>query len=87
MGMAQPRAAGPLGLKARKTKAGTSAPASAATIGRVARRGSRRRPMVSSRLTSSPMTRKKMVMRASLTQCRRSQVSPPTVNSCCQSRW
>ena len=44
-------------------------PPSAAAIGRAARRGSRSSPRTSSRLTSRPMTKKKIAIRPSLIQC------------------
>ena len=64
--------AGPSGLRARKIAAGTTMPASPATSGIVARRGSRSSPTETSRRTSRPMTKKNNAMTASLTQCRRS---------------
>ena len=55
-------------------------PPTAATSGIVMRRRSRSCPMSSSRLASSPRTRKKNVIRPSFTQCRRSWEIPSSPN-------
>ena len=69
--------------------AGTTIPPTAATIGRAAVRGSRRSPLTSSYLISRPTTKKKITIRASLTQCwsDSSRCSGPTssVRWVCQS--
>ena len=68
----QPFAPAPPALNARKIRTGSAMPPSAATSGIAMRRRSRSCPMSSSRLASSPTTRKKNVIRPSFTQCRRS---------------
>ena len=52
-----------------RARPGTSIPPIAATIGSAAVRGSRRSPATSSYLISSPTTKKKITISASLTQC------------------
>ncbi len=70
MGIAQPSSPLPLPtLMATNRSAGTTIPPTAATAGRAARLRSRSSPVTSSRLISSPTTKKKMVMSASFTQC------------------
>ena len=61
---------------------GTTMPPSAATTGSATRVRSRSSPRSSSRLASRPTTRKKNVMRPSLTHSRRSAVSAqsPSLN-------
>ncbi len=73
---AQPCAAGPPALNAKKIPTGTAIPPSAAATGIARRWRSRSSPVSSSRLASSPTTRKKKVIRPSLTQCRRSSEIP-----------
>ena len=69
MGMPQPRAPGVPALSAAKIRAGATSPPSAAATGRSALRKLERCPTESSRLISSPTTKKKTVIRASFTQC------------------
>jgi len=72
VGIAQPfiSKAAPL-LKAINTSAGTSIPPMAAMPGRVICESEERCPSMTSRLTSSPMTKKKIAIRPSLTQSKR----------------
>ena len=74
-------AAGPDGLIARNTSAGSTRPASAAATGTAARRRSDSSPTTTSRLTSRPKTKKKNTISPSLTQwCRSSaKLVPPKV--------
>ncbi len=65
----QARASSPLGLSSRKISAGTISPASAASTGTAARERSVSSPMANWLLTSSPTTKKKNVISASLTRC------------------
>ena len=62
-GMPQPRLADVPAVIARKISAGTIMPPAAAIAGRAARRGSRSSPSTSSRLISSPTTKKKSVIK------------------------
>ncbi len=64
----QPWAAGPPPLKARKIATGTSIPPLPATSGRATRRRSRSSPMSNSRRASSPITKKKNVIRPLFSQ-------------------
>jgi hypothetical protein len=73
--IAQPRVAGPPGLKARYSRAGTTMPPSAATAGTAIARQSRSSPSFSWRPSSSPTTKKNSVISPSLTQWRRSLAS------------
>ena len=74
-------AAAPDGLSSRYSSAGRTRPATAAASGTAAFDRSRSSPIANSRLTSSPMTKKKSAIRPSLTQCCRSRSMPasPTV--------
>ncbi len=72
----QPFAPGPPALIARKIAIGTRMPPSAATTGIAMRLRSRSCPRSSSRLASSPTTRKNSVMRPWLTHSRRSIAMP-----------
>src|SRR3954447_20511142 len=69
---AQPSAPEPPALRARQIATGSAIPPSAATTGIATRERSRSWPRSSSRLASRPTTRKKSVIRPSLTQPRRS---------------
>ena len=71
IGTPQPCAASPPAT-ARYNSAGTTIPPTAATAGRIAERGARSSPVVSSRLISIPTSRKKIVISPSFTQNRRS---------------
>ena len=66
----------PPALKARKISTGSDAPPIAAATGTVIRPRSRSSPTSSSRLASSPTTRKKNVIRPWLIQWRRSSAIP-----------
>jgi hypothetical protein len=74
-----------------KIRAGTITPPSAANVGRSAAWRVDSSPRTSSRFTSRPMTRKKIVMSPSFTTWSRSSVidqSPmPTVTSVAQRSW
>ncbi len=59
----------PDALNSRKTRAGTTRPAIAATTGTAALDRSVSSPMVNSRVTSRPTMKKKNVISASLTRC------------------
>ena len=72
IGMPQPRAPSPPPMTARKIRAGSTMPPSAANAGSSAARRFESSPTTSSRLTSRPTTRKKIVMRPSLTTSTRS---------------
>src|SRR5512132_1384144 len=67
-----PRSADEPAVRAMYARAGTSMPPTAATSGRMAARRSLSSPAISSRLISSPTTRKKKVMRPSRIPPRRS---------------
>ena len=71
----QPRPAGPLGLKAKYSRAGTTMPPTAATAGTAMARQWRSSPNFSWRLTSRPTTKKNSTISPSLTQWRRSLAS------------
>ena len=73
----QPCAPLPPALNARNMATGTAIPPSAAATGIARRWRSRSSPVSSSRLASSPTTRKKSVIKPSFTQCRRSSEMPP----------
>jgi hypothetical protein len=66
IGIAQPVASTPERLNARYTPAGTTIPPTAATSGSMAREKELSSPSTSSRLISSPTTRKKIAIRPSL---------------------
>ena len=73
--MPQPCAASPEGLTARYSAIGTTMPPMAPSAGTSTVRGLRSSPVVSSRVTSSPSTRKNTAMAPSLITCRRSRCS------------
>ncbi len=72
----QPLADGRPALTARKIATGTAIPPSPATSGTAIRRRSRSSPMSNSRRASSPITRKKNVIRPLFSQPRRSWDTP-----------
>jgi hypothetical protein len=69
IGTPHPRAPGPPALNARKISAGTARPPMAAAIGKAARRTDASSPINSSRLISSPTSRKNTTISPSFTQC------------------
>src|SRR6185437_1620197 len=81
IGMPQPWAPRPPKFHAVKMSAGTSIPPNAAATGNIALRGDASSPLSSSRLISSPTTKKKTAMSASLTNCSRSIRSAMRANS------
>jgi hypothetical protein len=72
IGIAQPAPPSPPATIAAKISAGTAAPPNAASAGNDAARGSLSSPTASSRLISSPTTKKNSAISPSLTQWRKS---------------
>ena len=91
IGTPHPCAQGPEGISAIYRAAGTTMPPMAAAMGRAAERIEARWPTVSSRLISSPTTRKKMVKSPSVTQFSSdsSKLAPSKVKPklCSQNAW